>query len=401
MTVDLESRLLLDPRPGVGLCCVALAFPGPDSCEKEGEFGWSGLLFELLRAGAGRVEEEIFSDAFDRWGSGLRAITTPAVSFLVYDCLPEFLEESLHMLFRVFGEGSCPDRLLAREKAARVSTVRESYDDPANEAVFRVRKTVFGETSLAVAPLGLVGDLESVSAGRMDEFADRSLDLSQAWLAVSGDHDSRKLRERIGQILPRDESGSPPGETGMARPAGRQMVVNHGKEQSVVVQGFPAVGLGDSGMQIQNLVASCLNGLAGPLFEEVRERYGLAYYSGARLVAGVSAGLFSVVSGCNRAKADFLADRVGAIFERIRTEGFSEVEWGAGLAQARSGLLISRQRVGWRALRLAFRGVLGLEADLGESDELFFDSVEKGQVLAWCENAFSRENETRLLFLGK
>jgi len=175
----------------------------------------------------------------------------------------------------------------------------------------------------------------------------------------------------------------------------------HGREQSVVVQAFPCCGLTAADYRKQMLAAACLNGLSGPLFEEVREKHGLAYYSGVRMVAGISSGLFAVVSGCERGKAVFLADRVRAICERVGREGFTDPEWEAGRAQLRAGLRRSRQRVGWRAVRMAVRGVVGLECDLGESDESFLEKIGKDEMIAWCSHHLAANHESTLSFLAR
>ncbi len=396
-----QHRLFLDHRPEAGLVCLALAFPGPDLVEGPKQHGWAGLVFEILRAGGGRVPEETVSGRFDRWGGGLRSVTTPVAGLLVYDCLPEFLEESLDLLMRICGQGRFPERLFKRERAARLAGIREQRDDPAANALLRVREWLLPESALAVAPLGRDQDLRETSVGQIGDFCSQLLGRTDSCLAISGAFDPARVRARLGPFW-----GDGCGEMrrqGLGAVGGESFTeeVGHDREQSVVVQAFPGVGMAKEDYRIQNLVAACLNGLSGPLFEEVREKHGLAYYSSARVVAGVSGGLFSIVSGCERSRAGFLADRVRRILDRIGREGFSDSEWDAGMAQVRSGLVLARQRAGWRATRLALRGVLGLEADLGEADERFLDQTGKDRVRRWCEAAFAGNRESRLSFLGK
>ncbi len=357
------------------------------------------LPFRHPESGWGRVAEDSVAAAFDAWGGGLRAVVTPTVGLLACDCLPEHLGDAFDYLRRITGPGRIPNALFERERTSRTARIEDERDDPAEDACFRVRQRLFAGCPLASAPLGFVEDLAGAGVDRMDTFAEEVLDPGRMVVAVSGSFEMREAREFAAEwIGSRERAG--PHECLKEASCGEPFIdeAEHRKEQSVVVQAFPVPGLGRGDFRLPMLVGSCLNGLSGPLFEEVRERHGLAYYSGTRMLADRRQGVLAVVSGCAAAKAAFLAEQVRRVCDRLAVEGFSEAEWEAGLAQCRSGLLFGRQRTAWRVMRMATRKISGLPVDMGAGDERFWECVSPGQARDWCAEFLATERESRFAF---
>ena len=419
MSADAGSRLFTDPVPGSGLVGVCLAFPGPDAAEGPGRFGWTGLLFEILRAGGGHLPETEVTRHFDEWGDGLRATVGHSCATLRYTCLARHFEESLAYLLSFCTPGIAPGSLFERERDARAALVAEERSDPAAAAFGRVRERLFAGRSLAASPLGTEVDLAAASPERLASFAGRILRPDRAFLALSGEFDGYRARA-IGEAFlggsakpavtggasafasigatgkatpPREKAGD-----GVPTPACRATERHPGK-QAVVVQAFPAAGTGSPDFRSLLLYASCLNGLSGPLFEEIRERHGLAYYSSARIVATCDEGLLAFVSGCSEDRSGFLAESLEGILRRVARKGFSDSEFAAGIAQARAGLRLSRQRSDWRAFRMATRPVQGLPPDLGESDEEFWNRVSTEDLRDWAARAVDPREGSTLFFL--
>ncbi|MFP4352100.1 MAG: M16 family metallopeptidase [Puniceicoccaceae bacterium] len=404
MSADAGSRLFADPVPGCGLVGVCLAFPGPDAAEEPGRLGWTGLLFEILRAGGGHLPEMEVTRRFDEWGGGLRATVGHSFATLRYTCLARHFEESLGYLLSFCAPGTAPEDLFEREREARAALVAEERSDPAAAALGRVRFRLFAGKSLAASPLGTESDLAAADPRRLASFAGRILRPDRAFLAVSGEFDEQRARvigeaflgrapEGAEATLPRSDAGD-----GAPAPAFRA-TERHPWEQAVVVQAFPAAGTGSPDFQWLSLYAGCLNGLSGPLFEEIRERHGLAYYCSARIVATRGEGLLAFVSGCSEERARFLAESLEGILRRVARQGFSDAEFAAGLAQARAALRLGRQRSDWRAFRMATRPVLGLPSDLGAGDEEFWDRASAGGLRGWAARAVVPETGSALFFL--
>jgi predicted Zn-dependent peptidase len=293
-----------------------------------------------------------------------------------------------------------PKGILDRESSARVALIQEERDDPSSDGLRRVRERIFGETALGYSPLGRSKDLEEVTPSHMIAFGSRILALRKHALAISGEFDPIWAKVRVGELF---FAGTGSGswdrgcKSGLVEPFAE--VIRHAREQSVVLSSFQTGGIEDEFALTRQLALSCLNGLSGPLFEEIRERHGLAYYSYARLVAGRDRGLIAFISGCEESKAQFLLDRLGEILMRLGVRGFSKDEFESGRSQSRSALLMSRQRTSWRCQRLAIRWIQGLDPDLGEAAEMFLDKVDRPAVQEWCASHLLPDDGSTLFLL--
>ncbi len=395
-----EGSLLLDPVPGAGIVSVCLAFPGPERFEEEGTFGWTGFGVELLRAGAGVLPEAEIASRFDEWGSGLSAFCTDSAAGLYYSCRPEVLYDSLDVLSRLMARVAVSRDLFERERQARIALIQEERDDPAADGLRRLRRRLFGEVAMGYSPLGRSENLEAASVDGMADFGEQSFGRGAGVLAVSGEFDTAGVGARAGTFPFRESSWEGHG-SGLypIKCDSKTETVRHSREQSVVVSGFRTGGVSDELALIRQLVLACLNGLSGPLFEEIRERHGLAYYSFARLVAGRDMGLIAFVSGCEEAKSQFLLDRLNEIIQRVGDSGFTEEEFESGRSQMKAGFLMNRQRTSWRAQRLAIRKMQGLAPDLGENSEIFLDRVRSGDAQQWCAHNLNPSQGTTLMLL--
>tara|TARA_R100000027_G_scaffold38868_1_gene28762 strand:+ start:2570 stop:3811 length:1242 start_codon:yes stop_codon:yes gene_type:complete len=391
---DVESSsLFLDPIPGSGLVSVCVGFPGSEETDGPARFGYTGLLLELIRCGGGLLPEEAVVDRFDQWGSGLSAFCTETVSGIRYSCLPDVLRESLELLGRILERVEVSARLLERECSSKIALIQEVRDDPSSDIMARARRCYFRESALGFGPLGSENCLKEVSPDRMNEFGNHFLRKRPRVMAISGDFDSPELGPWVQARFFADEAKMKdrPGISAMPLVEPFQEVVRHAREQSIVLRVFPSGGVSSENSYSRHIALACLNGLAGPLFEEIRERHGLAYFSSARFLAGSQSGLLAFVSGCEESKATFLLDRLDEILMRLGIRGFSEEELETGRAQVRSGVRMNRQKSSWRAMRLAMRAVQGLEIDLGESLLGAVDEVDPSRLTEWCRTAFSKE----------
>jgi len=381
----IDDGVILDPIPGSGLVSVCLAFPAPEAVEEPGSFGFAGLVMELLRVGGGTIPEKEISARFDGWGGGLSAFCTDVGCGLRYSCLPEVLNDSLKLLRGLIDRICVSESLFDRERQARMALIREEREDPASECLLRARMNYFGISSLGYSALGSTDDLQAASVDQLHRFSQTILRKKGCVLSISGDFCPSTVIDLADEW--RWDSEACAGVPTILRHGEEpscEEIIRHPKEQTVVANLFGTSGTLGKDALIRSLVLSCLNGLSGPLFEEIRERHGLAYYSSARFLGGMERGMIAFLSGCEESQVTFLTDRLSEILRRLMVRGFSQGEVEGGRAQMRSGFLMSRQKSGWRALRLALRQIQGLPIDLGESAEDFLRMVRREELRDWC-----------------
>ncbi|HWS56910.1 MAG TPA: pitrilysin family protein, partial [Actinotalea sp.] len=135
--------------------------------------------------------------------------------------------------------------------------------------------------------------------------------------------------------------------------AGNELVVRRVTEQANVILG--GVGLAstdDRRFTLSVLTAALGGGMSSRLFQEVRERRGLAYSVYAFSTGHADTGLFGLYAGCAPGKVDEVLGLLGDEWDRLATDGISGAELDRSIGQLCGGMVLGLEDSGSRMTRL-------------------------------------------------
>ena len=137
-------------------------------------------------------------------------------------------------------------------------------------------------------------------------------------------------------------------------PGGRTTVVAHrDTEQAHIVLGGAGIGRHDERRFALGVLNNVLGGgMSSRLFQEIREKRGLAYsvYSYASQYA--DAGLFGVYAGCAPGKVDEVLDLIRAELARVAADGITAEELARGKGMVKGSYVLGLEDTGSRMSRL-------------------------------------------------
>jgi predicted Zn-dependent peptidase len=152
-------------------------------------------------------------------------------------------------------------------------------------------------------------------------------------------------------------------------------------EQAHVVLGGPAIGRLDQRRFTLGVLNNSLGGgMSSRLFQEIRERRGLAYSVYSYTSQYADTGLFAVYAGCAPGKVDEVLDLTRAELARVAADGLTEDEVARGKGMSKGSLVLGLEDTGSRMSRLG-KGEL-VYGELLPVDELLarVDAVTSEQV---------------------
>jgi predicted Zn-dependent peptidase len=208
------------------------------------------------------------------------------------------------VIFDRFHETAYPGQALGRPVLGDATTIRTM----ARDAAMAWRKSAY-------AP----GNTIVVAAGRLDADAFEA-DVTKLFGAWTGE---AKLTEEP------------------ARYAGGEFRDDGDLEQAHLVLGFPGVGLADGDYWSVQVLATLLGGgMSSRLFQEIRERRGLAYSVSAHAASYMDGGVFDIYTGTGEAE---MAELVPALISELRGAFAlpTDAEIRRAKAQMKAGLLMS------------------------------------------------------------
>jgi predicted Zn-dependent peptidase len=279
--------------------------------------GATHYLEHLLFKGTKRRSALDISAALDAVGGEMNAFT--AKEFTCY--YARVLDTDLPLAIDVVGDMLTSSAIDPAEVDAERGVILEEIamteDDPGDCVHDLFAHTMFGDSPLGRPVLGTVETVNALTRDRVTGFYREHYDPPHLVVAAAGnlDHDTvvRQVREAFERAgaLARTEGAQPasPRAGELAVPAaGRVDFTDRSTEQAHLVLGMPGVSRNDERRWALGVLSAALGGgMSSRLFQEIREKRGLAYSTYSYTAGFADCGLFGVYAGCRPAQvADVL-----------------------------------------------------------------------------------------------
>ena len=152
-------------------------------------------------------------------------------------------------------------------------------------------------------------------------------------------------------------------------------------EQANLVLGVPGLSAPTTGATPSAVLNAALGGgMSSRLFQEVREKRGLAYSVYSYSAQYADAGLFGVYAGCAPKKVDEVLDLCRTELARVAADGITDEELTRAKGQLRGSLVLGLEDTGSRMVRLG-KGelvhgeILSIDESLRRFDAVTLDEV--------------------------
>ncbi|MFN3523880.1 MAG: M16 family metallopeptidase [Phenylobacterium sp.] len=301
-------RVVCDPIPGLETAALSVVAGRGARYEDAARSGWSHLLEHMVFKGAGARSAREIVEAIEGEGGHINAATGYERTSFQVRALEGGLDLGLSVVADLVLRPTMDAADLAREKQVVGQEIAEAADTP-DDLVFELaQEAAYGDHPLGRSILGTVGSIgtaepQTLEAWRAALYAPEGLVISAAG-AVDEDELLRLAERDFGGAAAGGEAPpAPQGQfVGGVRPLAKRL------EQANLVFLLPAVGLADPDYFALRLFAEILGGgMASRLFQEAREKRGLAYAIDAYADTYADAGVLGVFAGCAAGDAAELA----------------------------------------------------------------------------------------------
>ncbi len=237
------------------------------------------------------------------------------------------------------------------------------HDDDPGDIVHDVfAGAVLGERPLGRPVLGTVGSIEAMTLDLVTDYYGRRYLPTTTVIAVSGSLDHAAVLAAVEAAVER-AFGRVTGESGAPQPirpssghgwdAGRVQVVHRSTEQAHLVLGVPGVGRTDERRWALGLLSTALGeGMSSRLFQEIRERRGLAYSVYSFTSQYADAGLFGIYAGCAPRRAPEVLRLCRQQLEQLCAAGLDATELARAKGQTKGALVLGLEDTGSRMSQL-------------------------------------------------
>ncbi len=353
-------RIVTEEVPSVRSAAVGIWVNVGSRDETPAVAGASHFLEHLLFKGTKRRNALEISSTIESVGGEMNAFTSKE-----YTCFyARVIDTDLPMAIDVISDLITSSIVSALDVDAERKVVLEEIamrdDDPSDLVHDLYAETYYGDTQLGRPILGTIDSIKGMSRNSVFNYYKKRYLPQDLVVAVAGNINHKKVVRMVEEALSLDGfldvKGAPQLRANTSvKVRGQQSVglLSRKTEQAHMFYGMEGVTRSDERRFSMGVLASALGGgMSSRLFQEIREKRGLAYsvYAYAQQFAG--SGQIGFYAGCNPAKAIEVVEIIQEVLSDVATHGMSHEEVERAKGAVRGSLVLSQEDSASRMSRI-------------------------------------------------
>ncbi len=366
-TLPNGMRLVLRTDKRVPLVYTTLSIAAGCRSENEQNCGIGTLMAECMLKGTSARSAAELADAVESLGGTISCTAGNNTISLKTRALAEDAEEMLALLADTALHPIFPAEAVATAREDMIADILDAAEDPVSVAFTRLRRACFGAVSYGNHPDGTVESVEQLTREELTAHHARLMCGRNAVLAICGDFNPEVMLATATKLFAAMPEGQEAELIATPQQQAADICVPCDKEQAVLAMALPGLPATADEVPMQMLLDEWCRDMAGPIYSEIREKRGLAYYAASAAMQGTDAGCMYFYLGTSPQAMPEARAALDEILARLAAEGMPQ----AALDSARSTVLTSRllasQSAGKLCSTMAIDTLLGLPADYTET----------------------------------
>ena len=353
-------RIVTEEVPSVRSAAVGIWVNVGSRDEAPATAGASHFLEHLLFKGTQRRTALEISSSIESVGGEMNAFTSKE-----YTCFyARVIDTDLPMAIDVVSDLITSSIVSAVDVDAERKVVLEEIamrdDDPSDLVHDLFSDTYYGDTAIGRPILGTIDSINGMSRNTVFNYYKKKYLPQDLVVAVAGNIKHKRVVAMVEEALSRDNFLD-----GLSAPVIRPNTsIKNTKQQSVglmykkseqahMFYGMEGVARADERRFAMGVLSAALGGgMSSRLFQEIREKRGLAYsvYAYAQQFAG--SGVLGFYAGCNPSKAIEVVEIIRSVLGDVAENGMSHEEIERAKGAVRGSLVLSQEDSGSRMSRI-------------------------------------------------
>jgi predicted Zn-dependent peptidase len=383
-------RIITESLPAVRSAAVGI-WAGVGSRDEDPEHaGATHYLEHLLFKGTARRSALEISASMDAVGGELNAFTAKEYTCYYARVLDADLPLAIDVLSDMVTSSLIAPKDVDAERGVILEEIAMNEDDPADLVHEAFAERLFGDTPLGRPILGTVHSINSISRDRIAEHYRARYTPDNLVVAAAGniDHDDLvgQIQAAFGAALDGARTPAAPRlggtESGSASGTGVRLL-SRPIEQANLVLGCAGLSRTDDRRFALGVLNAALGGgMSSRLFQEVREKRGLAYSVYCFSSQHAESGQWGIYAGCLPAKADEVLAICQEEVAKVIDSGLTDEELSRGKGQLRGSIVLGLEDPSSRMSRLGKSELVYPALEPVEEILAAIESVTHDQVLS-------------------
>jgi predicted Zn-dependent peptidase len=350
-THRLANGLQIVGQPMAGVQSAALGFMviAGSRDETAADSGIAHFVESIAFQGTQHRDARSLTEAWEEIGARYGASAGTEYSWYSAQVLGRNLEPALELLADVLCWPGFPEDEVPKVQSRLVQEIAQMEDQPMSLVGELMARTYFADHPLGNSVHGTRESIAAIDVPALQRFWSRQYAPNRTILAVAGRIDFDAVVGKAERLLGDWPAGEPEPTLPPFAPAKRLATMARESNQQHIALAAPAVTVNDPEYYTGLIMGDILGGgMNSRLFEEVREKRGLAYGVGASVNALKSTGLLRVYCGTTPEKAHESVKVIAAELRRLADEGVTEDELRLAQTSLKSSIVMRNESAGAR-----------------------------------------------------
>ncbi|MFD7645426.1 M16 family metallopeptidase [Kitasatospora sp. NPDC059795] len=315
--------------------------------------GATHYLEHLLFKGTARRDALEISAALDAVGGEMNAFTAKENTCYYARVLDTDLPLAIDVVCDMLTGSLIRPEDVESERGVILEEMAMAEDDPGDVVHDLFAKVIFGSGPLGRPILGTQETVSALSREQIAGFYHRRYKPENLVVAAAGNLDHGKVvklvEKAFAPVLAKSQGHPADPRRGVkaVRTSGKAAVLNRPTEQAHLVLGVPGIPRHDERRWALGVLNAALGGgMSSRLFQEVREKRGLAYSVYSYSSSYADTGLFGIYAGCQPKRVEEVLKICREELARVVEEGITEEELSRAIGQISGSTVLGMEDTG-------------------------------------------------------
>jgi predicted Zn-dependent peptidase len=317
--------------------------------------GATHYLEHLLFKGTQRRSALDISSSIDAVGGEMNAFTAKEYTCYYARVLDTDLPLAIDVVSDMLTGALIRQEDIDAERGVVLEEIAMTEDDPGDQVHDLFATALLGDSPLGRPVLGTVDTINALTRDQVARFYRKHYDPTRLVVAAAGNLDHaavvRQVREafdRAGALRAQDaDPRAPRSGARTIRAAGQVELLERRTEQAHVILGMPGLSRHDDRRWALGVLNTALGGgMSSRLFQEVREKRGLAYSVYSYSSSFADCGLFGIYAGCQPRRVPEVLKICRDELQQVAEHGLADEELHRAIGQFSGSTVLSLEDTG-------------------------------------------------------
>ena len=356
LVLDNGVRVVTERMPTLKSVTVGVWVTTGSRDEQPSQAGYSHFIEHMLFKGTRNRSSAEISREIDALGGEMNAFTSRETTTYYVKVLDQQLDRALELLSDLFHHSCFAPKEIEKEKQVVLEEIRMVQDDPEDLVQELHMGQVLGRHPLGRSILGREKTIRGLRRQDLLSYIETHYDPGQTVVSIAGNFDQTKLDRLAARYFGKGRDAKANQVNGRRPPDVHSGVLLKKKrlEQVHLCLGLKGVAAGHQDRYALYALNSVLGGsVSSRLFQEVREKRGLAYSIYSFLSGYSDGGMITIYAATRPKEVDRVVDLVCREIRQIGIKGVERKELERAKIQMKGSLMLSLESSHSRMSKLA------------------------------------------------